>query len=65
MVNEIIIDDLILNDVIILTGIITDLYVDYNKFKGINVKSKIPKLMEILENYDYNELLHFFRPNYV
>lgn len=44
-------------------GIITDLYVDYYKFKGINVRSKIPKLIDVLENYNYEALLEFFTSN--
>lgn len=45
-----------------LYGMITDLYVDYYKFKGMNVKSKLPKLVEQLENYNYEDLLIFFIP---
>lgn len=43
-------------------GIVTDLYIDYNKFKGISAKSRIPKLLDILDNYNYEDLLYFFRP---
>ncbi|KAK4887270.1 hypothetical protein RN001_003541 [Aquatica leii] len=45
-----------------LYGVVTDLYIDYYKFKGVSVKSKIPKLLTILEKYDYKSLLEFFRP---
>ncbi|KAF2879488.1 hypothetical protein ILUMI_26683 [Ignelater luminosus] len=45
-----------------LYGIITDLYIDYNKFKSVSAKSKIPKLLAILDNYNYEDLLYFFRP---
>ncbi|KAK5643844.1 hypothetical protein RI129_007689 [Pyrocoelia pectoralis] len=47
-----------------LYGIITDLYIDYYKFKGVSVKSRIPKLLTILDNYDYKNLLLFFRPDF-
>merc|ERR1712028_111348 len=34
-----------------LSGIVTDLYVDKHKFKGHNVKHKIPDLLKLLQNY--------------
>jgi len=39
---------------------ITDLYIDRHKFKGINVKGKIPQLLEVLDKYDLQNLLNFF-----
>ncbi|EFA01565.1 Bardet-Biedl syndrome 7 protein homolog-like Protein [Tribolium castaneum] len=45
-----------------LYGIVTDLYIDYNKFKGCNVKSKLATLREILDEYSYDALIQFFRP---
>lgn len=44
-------------------GIITDLYVDYFKLKAINVKSKVPKLIEILDHYNFDRLITFFIPS--
>ena len=44
-----------------LYGMITDLYIDYNKFKGLNVKNKVPALLEILDKYDLNTLINFFQ----
>uniref|UniRef100_A0A182QGI9 Bardet-Biedl syndrome 7 protein homolog n=1 Tax=Anopheles farauti TaxID=69004 RepID=A0A182QGI9_9DIPT len=41
-------------------GILTDLYIDKFKFKGVNVKTKLPQLIELLENYDYDELVQFY-----
>lgn len=41
-------------------GLITDLYVDKFKFKGVNVKKKIPELINILDNYSFAELQTFF-----
>ncbi|CAL4090214.1 unnamed protein product, partial [Meganyctiphanes norvegica] len=41
-----------------LYGMITDLYIDKYKFKGINVKSRVPQLLEILDNYGTLELQH-------
>lgn len=45
-----------------LWGIIADLYNDAAVIKGIHdVSSKIPKLKHILNNYDFDELVHFFK----
>lgn len=44
-----------------LPGMITDLYIDVYKFKGINVKSKVPSLLQILNNYDLEALIVFFQ----
>ncbi|GIY85834.1 bardet-Biedl syndrome 7 protein homolog [Caerostris extrusa] len=44
-----------------LFGMITDLYIDVYKFKGINVKSKVPSLLQILNNYDLETLITFFQ----
>lgn len=38
---------------------------DFNKFKGINSRHKAAKLVEILEDYSYDNLIKFFRPEYV
>ncbi|XP_075472148.1 BBSome complex member BBS7 [Ascaphus truei] len=43
-----------------LYGMITDLFIDKFKFKGTNVKTKVPLLLEILDNYDQNSLMVFF-----
>nr|XP_033794211.1 Bardet-Biedl syndrome 7 protein isoform X2 [Geotrypetes seraphini] len=43
-----------------LYGMITDLFIDKFKFKGTNVKSKVPVLLEILDSYDQNSLMAFF-----
>ncbi|KAM9329721.1 BBSome complex member BBS7 [Gastrophryne carolinensis] len=43
-----------------LYGMITDLFIDKFKFKGTNVKTKVPLLLEILDNYDQNALMSFF-----
>ncbi|XP_030047637.1 BBSome complex member BBS7 [Microcaecilia unicolor] len=43
-----------------LYGMITDLFIDKFKFKGTNVKSKVPVLLEILDSYDQNSLMTFF-----
>ena len=44
-----------------LYGMITDLFIDYNKFKGQNVKNKVPTLLEILDKYELNSLVEFFQ----
>ena len=43
-----------------VSGMITDLYIDKVKFKGQNVRGKVPALLEILDNYDFNTLCQFF-----
>lgn len=43
-----------------LYGMITDLYIDKFKFKGLNVKSKVPMLLEVLDNYELESLVDFF-----
>ncbi|XP_077332966.1 BBSome complex member BBS7 isoform X2 [Lithobates pipiens] len=43
-----------------LYGMITDLFIDKFKFKGTNVKTKVPLLLEILDNYEQNALMTFF-----
>ena len=45
-----------------LWGIIADLYSDTAIIKGIHdVSNHIPKLKQILNNYDYDELVQFFK----
>ncbi|XP_076319591.1 BBSome complex member BBS7-like isoform X4 [Tachypleus tridentatus] len=44
-----------------LYGMITDLYIDVYKFQGVNVKSKVPALLQILDNYDLSTLIDFFQ----
>lgn len=41
-------------------ALVTDLYMDRAGFKGQNVKDKIPKLLELLDNCDLENLLEFF-----
>ncbi|XP_049765546.1 Bardet-Biedl syndrome 7 protein homolog isoform X2 [Schistocerca cancellata] len=43
-----------------LYGLVSDLYIDRHKFKGQNVKGKIPQLLEILRKYDLQSLINFF-----
>lgn len=43
-----------------LAGMITDLFIDKFKFKGTNVKTKVPLLLEVLDNYDSDSLIAFF-----
>lgn len=44
-----------------LIGILTDFYIDKNKFKGINVKQKLETLMEALgSSYTSETLLQVF-----
>ncbi|CAG9857898.1 unnamed protein product [Phyllotreta striolata] len=39
------------------------LYVDYYKFKGMNVESRTGAFREALETYDYDNVMKFFRIN--
>jgi len=41
-------------------GMITDLFIDKFKFKGMNVKQKVHQLLEILDNYSFETLSDFF-----
>ncbi|XP_029844333.2 Bardet-Biedl syndrome 7 protein homolog [Ixodes scapularis] len=43
-----------------LYGMITDLFIDVYKFRGNNVKSKVPALLQILDHYDFKSLADFF-----
>jgi len=45
-----------------LFGVVYDLYVDVQKFKGIDARTaaKHHSLMQVLQNYDFDALLHFF-----
>ena len=40
---------------------ITDLYIDIFKFKGHNVKGKVQHLLEVLNDYDLQNLIDFFQ----
>jgi Bardet-Biedl syndrome 7 protein len=45
-----------------LWGVIADLYNDTAVIKGVHdVSSQVPKLKQILNNYDFDELVHFFK----
>lgn len=41
-------------------GFLTDLFIDRYKFKGINVKNRIPSLIKLLEEYQYDAVIDFF-----
>mmetsp|Transcript_16876 Transcript_16876/g.20317 ORF Transcript_16876/g.20317 Transcript_16876/m.20317 type:complete len:715 (+) Transcript_16876:403-2547(+) len=42
-----------------LHGIVKDLFIDYHKFKGSNVKHRVPQLEQHLNNYDLEAILQF------
>lgn len=44
-----------------LYGMITDLFIDQHKFKGVNVKSRVPALLEVLDKYSLQTLVEFFQ----
>lgn len=41
-------------------GLLTDCYIDRHKIKGINVSARIPHLVELLNNYKYENLVECF-----
>ncbi|OXB56579.1 hypothetical protein ASZ78_013753 [Callipepla squamata] len=43
-----------------LYGMITDLFIDKFKFRGTNVKSKVPLLLELLDGCEQERLIAFF-----
>ena len=44
-----------------LYGMITDLFIDKYKFKGLNVRNKVDDLTSLLDSYDLPSLLTFFQ----
>ncbi|DBA03716.1 TPA: hypothetical protein N0F65_004133 [Lagenidium giganteum] len=43
-----------------LAGILTDLYVDWCKFRGLNVKQNLPRLYQLIEHYHFDSLVEFY-----
>ncbi|RHY32133.1 hypothetical protein DYB32_002835 [Aphanomyces invadans] len=41
-----------------ITGVLTDLFVDISKFRGVN--AHLPRLFQILDQYNYDALVEFF-----
>lgn len=50
----------VFNLIFIVSGMITDLFIDKFKFKGQNMKGRVPALLEVLDNYDLQTLVQFF-----
>jgi len=44
-----------------LRGIVTDLFVDLHKLQGRSAQSRVPQLLEILENYSFEKLIAAFK----
>ncbi len=44
-------------------GMITDLFIDQHKFKGQNVKGRVPQLLDVLDKYNLQALINFFQAN--
>lgn len=42
-----------------LIAVITELYVDHNKLRGGNMKTRIPELIALINNYNYFQLVSF------
>ena len=45
------------------SGMITDLFIDQHKFRGQNVKSRVPQLLDVLDKYSLPSLIQFFQQN--
>ncbi len=45
-----------------LAGIITDLYVDWNRIQGTDMRHKIPQLQNVIlnTNNDFQQIIKFF-----
>ncbi len=43
-----------------IEGLLTDCFMDRFKVKGMNVKSKIPDLVNHIQSYDYGALVEYF-----
>lgn len=43
-----------------IEGLLTDCFIDRFKFKGMNVKSKIPDLVKHIQSYSYSTLVEYF-----
>lgn len=43
-----------------IEGLLTDCFIDRFKFKGMNVKSKIPDLVKHIQSYNYGTLVEYF-----
>jgi len=47
-----------------LHGVVKDLFIDFQKFKGSNVKHRVGQLEQVLRNYDVDALIQFItKPN--
>ncbi|XP_014678211.1 PREDICTED: Bardet-Biedl syndrome 7 protein homolog [Priapulus caudatus] len=44
-----------------LYGMVTDLFIDRHKFRGADVKARVPQLLELLDNYELQPLIAFFK----
>jgi hypothetical protein len=47
--------------VVAAAGIVTDLFLDKHKLRGRRAQAQVPKLMEVLNHYNYNALVTAFR----
>lgn len=43
-----------------LSGIITDLYVDWNRIQGADMRHRLPQLQTVIFNNDFNQIIKFF-----
>lgn len=41
-------------------GFLTDFFIDRFKIKGNNVKTKLPQLIELINEYQYDQIVAFF-----
>eukprot|EP00042_Codosiga_hollandica_P048902 m.558250 g.558250 ORF g.558250 m.558250 type:complete len:710 (-) comp57764_c0_seq28:1822-3951(-) len=47
-----------------LYGIVTDLFIDKFKFKGVDVKGHVGELVTLLDHYNFDELIAFFETSF-
>jgi hypothetical protein len=43
-----------------LTGIVTDLFVDWNRIQGTDMRHRIPQLQAVVMANDFNQIIKFF-----
>lgn len=43
-----------------IEGLLTDCFIDRFKVKGMNVRSKVPDLVKLIQAYNYDELVEYF-----
>ena len=47
-----------------LCGLITDLFVDRHRLRGVDVRHRILEVQAVITDYDFNKLLDVFSPSF-